>query len=207
MSALLQIEVGRSGVERVISRPRSIAEASQAAELSAKTVFGVRLLHEVIAGDRGAKAPVSEFGDIFVQRGEGDLVEFQRLPLGLAYRPHPIDFRRMPAWLIAALRKVSPNDTRWQNAEDRFDGGESEVAWMILNHFSWIDHAGLLLQGKTPVRLVSEPYGLTQEQMTSLLKFCEDSGLRVQISGISNHAPSRTIRIEIFPAATSNTVS
>ena len=48
---LLSIEIGEAGVIRVISSPRSVAEATKASQLAAKTALFVRALHEAIISE------------------------------------------------------------------------------------------------------------------------------------------------------------
>jgi hypothetical protein len=45
---LLTVEVGSAGVNRIISRPRTIAEANECSRLVALTTLPLRLLHDAI---------------------------------------------------------------------------------------------------------------------------------------------------------------
>jgi len=121
---------------------------------------------------------------------------FEQIQLGLADPVVPLDSNDIPSWLIEALKRANPKHFVWANA-DELDGGDSEAAWTILQGYSFLDHEGLSEDGSM---LVSEPYGLDDAQFSELMMFLTDADLKVNIKGISNHAPSRTMRIEISKA-------
>ncbi len=205
MSVLINIEIGTSGVQRVVSRPTTISEASKAAELSAKTAFAIRLLHETIVGDSDSVgvAPINEHGYLFVPRGEinGEYVEFEKVELYVP--PAPRDLFNNPAtWLVDAMKRAYPNHSFWKHAED-LDGGEEEAATSILaghghTNNGFLDHAGWIDEDNRGAILVSEPYDLTLDAIEDLRSLCQNAGLTYRIVGFSNHYPSRTLRIEIW---------
>lgn len=205
--ALLNIEVGSAGVERVISKPISIAEATKAAEISAKTAFVVRMLHESIAGDGkdAAPLPTSEHGYLFIPRGEidGDRLEFEQAALYVP--PAPRDLFDDPApWIVDAMKRAYPKHSFW-NGVETLEGGEQEAAVMILsnhNHTNdgFLDHAGWVDEAGRGAILISEPYGLSPDGLEDLQSLCTNAGLTYSIVGFSNHYPSRTLRIEIWKA-------
>jgi excisionase family DNA binding protein len=53
-----------------------------------------------------------------------------------------------------------------------------------------------VLGGKTEL-IVSQPYHLSYEAIKQLVAFCEERGLRADISGNSWHFPGRTIKVDI----------
>jgi len=201
----MNIEAGVNGVERVVSRPTNISEASKAAELSAKTAFAVRMLHESITESDETTVPISEQGNIFVPRGEidGEYVEFEALPLYVPEGPRSV-FNNPPKWIVDVLRQLYPTDSVWGVVES-LPGGEAEVVETILatlgtvndgflDHYGWVEHEDY------GTILVSEPYGLDANQFEKLRTFCANGGLTYRIVGFSNHYPSRTLRIEIWKA-------
>lgn len=50
--------------------------------------------------------------------------------------------------------------------------------------------------GKT-AKIVMQPYHLTYESMKELVKYCEDRGLRADVSAESWHFSGKTIRIDL----------
>jgi hypothetical protein len=60
MSTLLTIEISATGIDRIVSRPRSIAEAQTAAALQAKLALPLRLLHETLKESADDPSPESD---------------------------------------------------------------------------------------------------------------------------------------------------
>ena len=203
-SPILTIELGANGVQKVVSRPTTIAEASKAAELSVKTAFVVRMLHETITNDE-SQAPLNEHGNIFVPRGEidGEFVEFQSLPLYVPKPPRDL-FNTPAPWIIEAMKRAYPQHSFWPHAEN-LDNGEQEAAVSILSahdhtNDGFLDHAGWVDEEGRGTILISEPYGLSADGLEDLQSLCTNAGLTYRIVGFSNHYPSRTLRIEIWKA-------
>lgn len=59
MSTLLTIEISDQGIERIVSRPRSVSEAQTAAALQAKLALPLRLLHETLRESAADPSPDS----------------------------------------------------------------------------------------------------------------------------------------------------
>jgi len=53
---LMVIEVGEEGVNRVLSQPRTVAEAAAVARIQSATALAVRLLHDAILESKVAPA-------------------------------------------------------------------------------------------------------------------------------------------------------
>jgi hypothetical protein len=64
----------------------------------------------------------------------------------------------------------------------------------------WFDHFA-----KDGEALVVEPYGLGDESIRDLVRFAEKYGLRVTISAMSEHYPTRTLSISLMPGEESAT--
>jgi hypothetical protein len=192
----MNIEAGVNGVERVVSRPTSISEASKAAELSAKTALAIRMLHESIKEQVGSESDDQHLM-IFVPR-DPEIPVFEQIELGLAEPVTPLDSNDIPSWLIEALKRAHPKHFVWANVEE-LDGGDSEAAWQVLQDYE-LDHAGVLEDEKRGIVLVTEPYAMSRKQVGNLMCLVSDAELEMSINGISNHAPSRTFRIEIWKA-------
>jgi hypothetical protein len=58
MSVLLTIELSERGVERIVSKPRNIAEAQAIAELQRKTALPIRLLDQSVRETLEGGSPV-----------------------------------------------------------------------------------------------------------------------------------------------------
>lgn len=103
-----------------------------------------------------------------------------------------------PDWFVAAMRRGVPESHYWSFD----DWTPQEQAWnTFCHHYSsrgWMDHYGWYTNDGVTL-LVSEPYAITDEDLTKLQRFCNECDLSFQIRGLSNHYPGRTIRIEIAP--------
>lgn len=205
--SLMSIEISEKGVQRVVSKPTSIAEATKAAEISAKTAFVVRMLHETIAGDDkdAIPMPTSEHGYLFIPRGEidGDWLEFEQAALSVPPAPREL-FSDPAPWIVGAMKRAYPRHTFWGDAQG-LEGGEQEAAVMILSNHrltndGFLDHAGWVDDEKRGVLLVSEPFVLGPNEIEDLQSLCQNAGLEYRIVGFSNHYPSRTVRIEVWKA-------
>jgi hypothetical protein len=206
--SLVSIEISERGVERVVSSPRTISQAVRANEIQARTAFAVRLLHNQVCNN-DSLAPVSEHGSICIPREKIDdeYVTFQSLPLYIPEQPREIH-DGPPMWAITVARRLKPNHFVWANV-DSFPGGESEAAVSLLidefgnasdSHNGSLDHYGWVEDEDRGTILVSEPYGLNQDQIDRLSAVCRKAGLAFRLVGFSNHYPSRTLRIEIWSA-------
>ncbi|HEU0049304.1 MAG TPA: hypothetical protein VFQ43_17085 [Nitrososphaera sp.] len=134
---------------------------------------------------------------IWVPRDE-EIPVFEQMTLGVAEPVTPLDSNDIPKWLIDALKRAQPQHFVWLNADD-LDGGMSEAAWQVLQEYG-LDHAGFIEDERRGAVLVSEPYALNRKQIGKLMCFSTDAELEISFNGISNHAPSRTFRIEIWKA-------
>jgi len=134
---------------------------------------------------------------IWVPRDE-EIPVFEEMNLGVGETVVLIDANDLPTWLIDALKKAQPQHFVWANADD-LDGGMSEAAWQVLQEYG-LDHAGFIEDEWRGLVLVSEPYALTRKQIEKLMCFTTGAELEISFNGISNHAPSRTFRIEIWKA-------
>ena len=63
-----------------------------------------------------------------------------------------------------------------------------------MTHSSWRDHIGYCGE-----LLVSEPYGLPSEYVRDLVEFCDKHGLDFQIDATSQHFPTQTLAIFVWP--------
>jgi hypothetical protein len=89
------------------------------------------------------------------------------------WRLHGLEVGKLPAW----FRRIVERD---------FNG-----------HFNadWFDHFA-----KDGEALVVEPYDLSDESLQDLKQFAEKYQLRVHISAITRHFPTRTLSISLIPA-------
>jgi hypothetical protein len=55
----LSIEIGITGVNRIVSRPRTVAEAKECNRLAAVTALAIRLLHNMIR-EQSLDVPIAE---------------------------------------------------------------------------------------------------------------------------------------------------
>jgi hypothetical protein len=81
---------------------------------------------------------------------------------------------RLPRWLRRIL--------------DRDFSGDFPSEWR------WIDH-----WGSSGERFITEPYGLTDSDMQQIEEFCRGYGFQSHIGAESQHFPTRTLCIEIWP--------
>jgi len=195
------IELSENGVERIRAEVTGVKEANKAGQMSAATGLTLSFLDEQIKQLADPSATGRSIPQqIWVPRDE-ELGVFEQIQLGVAEPVTPIDFRKLPTWLIDALKRGNPRHYVWESA-DELSGGISEAAYSILQEYSgskgFLDHEGFIDDERRGVVLVSEPHALTQEQLGSLMEFVSDADLKVHINGISHHAPSRTLRIEIW---------
>lgn len=97
---------------------------------------------------------------------------------------------RMPRWLASRLR-VGREPT-WE-------------LWEKIHRHDWFDHPGWSRcrcreSCGAERHLVSEPYGLTLNDLWSLLGFCSRYGLGCDVTALSPHNPGGTVRVELWPA-------
>ena len=60
--------------------------------------------------------------------------------------------------------------------------------------WSWVDHWGAA--GDT---FITEPYGLPSDDVRQIVEFCDRYGLDFHISALSEHYPTHTVCVEIWP--------
>jgi hypothetical protein len=198
MSLQMNIQFDATGVKQVVARPTSVSEANEAGALSAKTALPVRLLHESLKENDGANDKADSLQQFIWVPRDPEIPVFEQVQLGLAEPITDIDSNDLPKWLIDALKRAHPRHFVWANVEE-LDGGDSEAAWQVLQDYE-LDHAGVLEDEKRGIVLVTEPYAMSRKQVGNLMCLVSDAELEMSINGISNHAPSRTFRIEIWKA-------
>ncbi len=210
MSASLNIRVGRTGVEKVTAVTDSISDIQESSDLLKAASLYVRTLHEGLwqhfeDDDR----PPLEAPQVLLPTivdGFDDEPRLVQLQIGNGPRD---PFTDPPQWFIDSLKKAFPDNFMWANAAD-LPGGEGETSVMVFQaevpkDEHWLDHWGFCgvgcdedgCGGKEV--LISEPYGLSLEQVMELAPFFEKVGWTFNIVGKSAHYPSATIRIEIQP--------
>jgi len=98
-------------------------------------------------------------------------------------------------WLAHRMREKFPDELR--GIADR--GGSAMVAWRKAQKGRWMDHAGTVTK-KGRDYLVSEPYGLTEDRLSELLKFAESFDLACQVGAHSYHYPTMCLQIVLYPS-------
>jgi hypothetical protein len=208
MSATLNIKVGRTGVEKVTAVTDSIADINESSELLRASSLYVRTMHEGIweyFADED-RPPLSE-PEVLIPTIEDGLDDVPRRIKVLVGNGPRDPFTDPPQWFIDSLKKAFPEDSNWEASVD-YPGGEGEAAVMIFQsevspcgrmNDHWLDHWGFAENTQGVDLLVSEPYGLSLEQVIKLAPFFEKVGWTFNIVGKSAHYPSATLRIEIQP--------
>lgn len=59
------------------------------------------------------------------------------------------------------------------------------------------DHLSEWVQDGITTKIVLQPYNLSYETMQELVKYCDEKGLRVDVSAESWHFPGRTLRVDL----------
>ena len=63
--------------------------------------------------------------------------------------------------------------------------------------FAWIDHRSLWLKDGKPYSFVTQPYGLSLNDLKQIVAYCEEHGLDVFVdAGLSWHYPGTTVAVE-----------
>ena len=75
---------------------------------------------------------------------------------------------------------------------------QQEASWQLLFHEGWLDHIGVLRDDGQEY-FVSEPYDLDSDAIRDLVKDAERFNFDFQISALSYHYPTRTVRILAWP--------
>jgi hypothetical protein len=116
MEPIITVEVGKSGVRRLVSRPTTISEANEASLLTARLSFALRMLHQTL--NEETAEPIKEITpQIFVPRHtdeELEITDFEQLPLGVAPAPRSLYDNPAP-WLIEAVKKANGDHIMWQS--------------------------------------------------------------------------------------------
>lgn len=63
----------------------------------------------------------------------------------------------------------------------------------------WLDHAGSFIAEDGTEVLMSEPYNLDPDAVRDLLAFCDQHDLDFHIDGLTQHYPTRTFRVRVWP--------
>lgn len=208
--ATLNIKVSRNGIDKISADTNTISDINEASELIRATSVASRLLHDSVIEYFSGQPPVAEEPEVLLPTFEDGLRDLPR-KLKIRVGNGPRDpFDAPPQWFIDSLKKAFPNDFMWENAAEDLPGGEAEAAVMVLKAEipkpdGWLDHWGFCGVGCDDNGcggeevLISEPYGISLQQITDLVPFFEKVGWTFNIVGKSAHHPSATIRIEIGP--------
>jgi hypothetical protein len=204
MTAFLNIKVSRAGVEKISADTETISDLREISELVRASDVATRLLNDSVAEYFAGEPPVVEEPTVLLPAfidGERDLPRRVKILVGDGPADPSTD---APRWFVASLKKAFPEHTCWEGAEE-LPGGDSEAAWMVFQSVAphgpdhWLDHWGFC--GET---LISEPYGIHLEQIEILAPFFRKLGWTFNITGVSSHYPSSTIRMEIRPTKASS---
>jgi hypothetical protein len=208
--ATLNIKVSRNGIDKISADTCTISDINEASELIRATSVASRLLHDGVIEYFSGESPLVEEPEVLLPTFEGGLRDLPR-KLKIFVGNGPRDpFTDPPDWFIDSLKKAFPNDFMWDNAAEDLPGGEGEAAVMVFKAQipkpdGWLDHWGFCGVGHDDNGcagkdlLISEPYGISLQQITDLALFFEKVGWTFNIVGKSAHHPSATIRIEIRP--------
>ncbi len=104
-------------------------------------------------------------------------------------RNHKEHRRQDPISLERLVSKKSHPVPRWVKRVFNKHGLGFEMT-----HSSWRDHIGYC--GDI---LISEPYGLTSDDVRELVEFCNKHGLDFDIDACSQHYPTQTLAIFVWP--------
>lgn len=64
--------------------------------------------------------------------------------------------------------------------------------------FGWMDHPSLWVRGGKPFSFVSQPYGLSLEDLKQIVAYCEEHNLNALVdAGMSWHCPGSTVAVEL----------
>lgn len=208
MSASINIQVGRTGVQKVTAVTDTISDIKESAELLKVSGLFVRALHEGVWEyfDDEDRPPLEAPQVLLPSTVDGldDVPRQVQIQVGNGPRD---PFDDPPQWFIESLKKAFPTNFMWENAAD-LPGGEGEAAVMVFQSEvspykqmsdHWLDHWGFAENARGVDQLISEPYGLSLEQVMKLAPFFEKVGWTFNILGKSAHCPSATLRIEIQP--------
>ena len=63
--------------------------------------------------------------------------------------------------------------------------------------FAWLDHPSLWIKAGKPFSFVSQPYGLSLQDLREIVAYCEEHNLDVSVdAGASWHYPGATVAVE-----------
>jgi|CZCA01.1.fsa_nt_gi hypothetical protein len=64
--------------------------------------------------------------------------------------------------------------------------------------FGWMDHVSLWIKDGKPFSFVTQPYGLSLEDLKEIVAYCEEHNLDVFVdAGMSWHYPGSTVAVEL----------
>ncbi len=93
-----------------------------------------------------------------------------------------------PALMRLVSKRIEPVP-RWVREINRKLGNQ-----YLLTQTDWRDHVGYC--GEV---LISEPYGLTPAGVRELVAFCDRHGLTFEIDACSQHLPTNTLAVLVWP--------
>ena len=135
--------------------------------------------------------PRTDYQDLRVEQEQWHLDESSNDALTLRQigEIHGPQWGEHPGELLQLQGKRLFHLPRWlRRILDRDFGGDFPSEWR------WIDHWGA--SGDT---FIIEPYGLTGSAAQQIVEFCRVHGLRFHIGAESQHFPTRTICVQIWP--------
>jgi hypothetical protein len=224
--AILNIKVGKLGIEKVEAVVSNVAEGNLAGRILEATALPLRLLNDSVREAFVGEPEIETGEDItlestsVIQRtadGEKDKLDV----VGICVAPGPRPFAEFPAdWFVAAVRQAFPNNRLWQEPTDPkhldldlcidfstvFLTPEETSAYLVFQDEmkGWgglFVHAGWLDDDTEEDRgtvMVLEPFQIWGSGLKKLVDFCDATGLAVKLSGMSSHHPSVTMRIELW---------
>lgn len=207
--ATLNIQVSRTGIDKITADTASIADVKEAGELIQATSLASRLMHQSVREYFAEDGQLSvESPRVWLPRSEDGLQDSPR-EVKILVADGPRDpFDDPPQWFIDSMKKAFPDHPFWTNAEE-LPGGDSEASVMIFQDAiskreHWLDHWGFVgAKGEDSCDsdevLVTEPYGISLMQIAELIPLFSKCGWTFNIVGKSAHYPSATIRLEIKP--------
>lgn len=94
---------------------------------------------------------------------------------------------RLPSWLKQRLRTFlkARRGQEW----DVFCGAAQ---------YPWLDHWGVVEYDRRDC-LVSEPYGLSLDDLETIARFCRTLNLQANLSALGAHFPTQTVRLLLYP--------
>jgi hypothetical protein len=226
--AIINIKVGKLGVEKVEATVSNVAEGNLAGHILEVAALSIRLLNDSIRETFIGEPELEASEDITLQStsviqrtsdGEKDTLDV----IGICVAPGPRQFAEFPAdWFVAAVRHAFPENRMWEESTDpmhlaldlcadfstEYLTPEETSAYLVfqdeMKGFGGLFiRAGWLDDDTEEDRgtvMVFEPCELWGSGLKQLVSFCNVTGLAVRMSGASSHHPSVTMRVEIWKA-------